>query len=202
MVSDSEPRYRLVDSNGNVVGTLYAKSGGTLAIQEGSSGSDNEIELQTDGTLQTDSLSTDNLSDGVAGNGNTITGIAGDTGEVEVFASLSYLPGTSTTVSATSFSELGGFNARRTVANDSTSLQNTQLVAMVSGRVENVSSQTTVRFASESTTETTLSSTGFFSTGFNSVTFGSFASTRVEAKVDTGDSDYSRLVLYLGREIL
>lgn len=61
MVSDSEPRYRLVDSQGNTVGTLYAKSGGTLALQEGSSGSDNEIELQTDGTLQTDSLNTDQL---------------------------------------------------------------------------------------------------------------------------------------------
>lgn len=61
MVSDSEPRYRLVDSQGNVVGTLYAKSGGTLALQEGSSGSDNEIELQTDGTLQTDSLSTNQI---------------------------------------------------------------------------------------------------------------------------------------------
>ena len=62
MVSDSEPRYRLVDSQGNTVGTLYAKSGGTLALQEGSSGSDNEIELQTDGTLQTDSINTDGLS--------------------------------------------------------------------------------------------------------------------------------------------
>jgi len=61
MVSDSEPRYRLVDSQGNTVGTLYAKSGGTLALQEGSSGSDNEIELQTDGTLQTDSVKTSEL---------------------------------------------------------------------------------------------------------------------------------------------
>jgi len=64
MVSDSEPRYRLVDSQGNTVGTLYAKSGGTLALQEGSSGSDNEIELQTDGTLQTDSVKTEKLTIG------------------------------------------------------------------------------------------------------------------------------------------
>jgi len=73
MVSDSEPRYRLVDSQGNTVGTLYAKSGGTLALQEGSSGSDNEIELQTDGTLQTDSLNTDELSHNIEG-GNDLSG--------------------------------------------------------------------------------------------------------------------------------
>ena len=40
MVTDSEPRYRLVDGNGNPVGSVYAEPDGTLKLQEGS-GSDN-----------------------------------------------------------------------------------------------------------------------------------------------------------------
>jgi len=44
MVNDSEPRYRLVDSNGNIVGSLYAKSNGDVALQEGT----NEEELTFD----------------------------------------------------------------------------------------------------------------------------------------------------------
>lgn len=58
MTSDTEPRYRLVDSNGNVVGSLYAQGDGTLAIQEGTSGSDNEITVKTDGTFNAPAVST------------------------------------------------------------------------------------------------------------------------------------------------
>jgi len=58
MVNDTEPRYRLVDANGNVVGSLYAQGDGTLALQEGTSGSDNEITVATDGTFNAPSVST------------------------------------------------------------------------------------------------------------------------------------------------
>jgi len=58
MVTDSEPRYRLVDGNGNPVGSVYAESDGTLKLQEGS-GSDNEAVLQPDGTLDVPSVNTD-----------------------------------------------------------------------------------------------------------------------------------------------
>jgi len=51
MVTDQEPRYRLVDADGNVVGSLFAESDGTLKLQEGSSGNDNEVSLQTDGAV-------------------------------------------------------------------------------------------------------------------------------------------------------
>lgn len=58
MVSDSEPRYRLEDSNGNIVGSLFAEADGTLKLQEGTSGSDNELALGTDGTFTTDRIET------------------------------------------------------------------------------------------------------------------------------------------------
>lgn len=51
-ISDEE--YRIVDSNRNVVGTLFAESDGTLKLQEGTSGNENELVLQSDGTVQLD----------------------------------------------------------------------------------------------------------------------------------------------------
>ena len=62
MVSDTEPRYRLVDSNGNIVGTLFAESDGTLKLQEGTSGSDNEVSVATDGTFTAPTVSTGRIS--------------------------------------------------------------------------------------------------------------------------------------------
>ena len=59
MVSDQEPRYRLVDDEGNIVGSLYGKPDGTLALQEGTSGADNEATLGTDGTLSAPSVETE-----------------------------------------------------------------------------------------------------------------------------------------------
>jgi len=52
MVNDTEPRYRLVDANGDVVGSLFAESDGTVKLQEGTSGNDNELALTTQGTLE------------------------------------------------------------------------------------------------------------------------------------------------------
>jgi len=52
MVNDQEPRYRLVDADGNVVGSLFAESDGTLKLQEGTSGNDNELSLTTQGALE------------------------------------------------------------------------------------------------------------------------------------------------------
>lgn len=57
MVTDSEPRYRLVDANGNIVGTFYAESDGTLKLQEGTSGNDNEVSIQSDGTVDATAFS-------------------------------------------------------------------------------------------------------------------------------------------------
>lgn len=64
MVSDSEPRYRLVDSDGNVVGSFYAEADGTLKIQEGASGNDNEVSIGTDGTLGAPAVSTGQIDTG------------------------------------------------------------------------------------------------------------------------------------------
>lgn len=61
MVTDSEPRYRLVDGNGNPVGSVYAEPDGTLKLQEGS-GSDNEAVLQPDGTLSVPAVNTENVT--------------------------------------------------------------------------------------------------------------------------------------------
>jgi X-X-X-Leu-X-X-Gly heptad repeat protein len=47
MVNDTEPRYRLVDSQGNVVGSLYAKSDGDVSLQHG--GSNTEFEVTSAG---------------------------------------------------------------------------------------------------------------------------------------------------------
>jgi len=57
MVTDQEPRYRLVDADGNVVGSLFAESDGTLKLQEGTSGNDNELSLTTQGALNVEQFS-------------------------------------------------------------------------------------------------------------------------------------------------
>jgi len=59
MVTDQEPRYRLVDADGNVVGSLFAEPDGTLKLQEGTSGNDNELSLTTQGALEVEQLSGD-----------------------------------------------------------------------------------------------------------------------------------------------
>lgn len=60
MVNDQEPRYRLVDGNGNVVGTLFAEADGTLKLQEGTSGNDNELSFTTQGALEVEQLLVEN----------------------------------------------------------------------------------------------------------------------------------------------
>lgn len=67
MTSDQEPRYRLVDADGNIVGSLYGKADGSVAIQETDSGADREVALAPDGTfsapsVETESVSTDQLT--------------------------------------------------------------------------------------------------------------------------------------------
>ena len=62
MVSDQEPRYRLVDSDGNIVGSLYGKADGSVAIQETDSGADREATLAPDGTFSAPSVETGSLS--------------------------------------------------------------------------------------------------------------------------------------------
>ena len=62
MVSDQEPRYRLVDSNGVIRGTLYGKPDGSVAIQETESGSDREVTLAPDGTFSAPSVETESVS--------------------------------------------------------------------------------------------------------------------------------------------
>ena len=68
MVSDQEPRYRLVDSNGNIVGSLYGKADGSLAIQETTSGSDREVALAPDGTFSVPSVETESVNTEVVNN--------------------------------------------------------------------------------------------------------------------------------------
>ena len=62
MVSDQEPRYRLVDDEGNIVGSLYGKADGSVAIQETDSGSDREVALAPDGTFSAPSVETQLVS--------------------------------------------------------------------------------------------------------------------------------------------
>ena len=66
MVSDQEPRYRLVDANDNIVGSLYGKPDGSIAIQETDSGSDREVTLAPDGTFSAPSVETDSVTTGEA----------------------------------------------------------------------------------------------------------------------------------------
>ena len=90
MVSDTEPRYRLVDSNGNVVGSLYVEADGTLKLQEGTSGSDNEVSVATDGTFTAPAVSTDKVT--IGGTLYEIDGGINVTGETSVSYSLSNSP--------------------------------------------------------------------------------------------------------------
>ena len=81
MVNDSEPRYQLVDTNGNVVGSLFATSGGELVLQEGTSGSNNELTLATDGTVTlSDVTATDSITDA---SGTQHTGELADLSDTE-----------------------------------------------------------------------------------------------------------------------
>jgi len=57
MVTDQEPRYRLVDADGSVVGSLFAESDGTLKLQEGTSGNENELSFGPQGLLNVQELS-------------------------------------------------------------------------------------------------------------------------------------------------
>jgi len=61
MVNDQEPRYRLVDENGNVVGSFFAESDGTLKLQEGTSGNDNEAVFTPDGVFKPPTIRTNEL---------------------------------------------------------------------------------------------------------------------------------------------
>lgn len=56
-VNDEEPRYQLVDSNGNKVGTVYVNASGELALQEGTN--QNEGVLGSDGTWTVPAVNTD-----------------------------------------------------------------------------------------------------------------------------------------------
>ena len=62
MVSDQEPRYRLVDDEGNIVGSLYGKADGSIAIQETDSGADREVTLAPDGTFSAPSGDFDSVT--------------------------------------------------------------------------------------------------------------------------------------------
>ena len=62
MTSDQEPRYRLVDANGNIVGSLYGKPDGSVAIQETASGADREVTLAPDGTFSAPSVETESVT--------------------------------------------------------------------------------------------------------------------------------------------
>ena len=64
MTSDQEPRYRLVDANGNIVGSLYGKPDGSVAIQETASGADREVTLAPDGTFSAPSVETESVTTG------------------------------------------------------------------------------------------------------------------------------------------
>jgi len=55
--------HQIVDADGNVVGSLSAESDGTLKLQEGTSGADNEIALNTDGSVGFDTISEFSLPD-------------------------------------------------------------------------------------------------------------------------------------------
>jgi len=56
--NDQEPRYRLVDANGNVVGSLFLNGNGDVAIQDESG---TETAFTTDG-ISTPAVDTDSLS--------------------------------------------------------------------------------------------------------------------------------------------
>jgi len=62
MVNDQEPRYRLVDADGDVVGSLFAESDGTLKLQEGTSGNDNELALTKQGAVEVEQVSNGSVS--------------------------------------------------------------------------------------------------------------------------------------------
>ena len=64
-VNDEEPRYQLVDSGGNVVGSLYVNNSGEIAIQEGTN--QNEATFDSDGKFSVPALEADELSKNDAG---------------------------------------------------------------------------------------------------------------------------------------
>jgi hypothetical protein len=65
MVNDQEPRYRLVDAGGNVVGSFFVDGSGNLVMQEATN--NNEIVLDNTGTASVPGVETDEIGDDGSG---------------------------------------------------------------------------------------------------------------------------------------
>ena len=90
MVSDQEPRYRLVDDEGNIVGSLYGKADGSVAIQETDSGSDREVALAPDGTFSAPSVETESVNTEVLDIGTGASNI--DSQSIEISNDIAEIP--------------------------------------------------------------------------------------------------------------
>ena len=207
MTSDQEPRYRLVDDNGVIRGTLYGKPDGSIAIQETDSGADREVALAPDGTfsapsVETESVNTGEFSNGVAGEGNTITAVFGNAAEYRRVASIPYLPGNTASTDSDTYVELGTGDDRVTanIANIgiATNIESTLYVS-VSGEINGAGS---LREADSPSSEVTTD-TGTPLNGPIAEYGGSGNAVRLEGKSSTqgGNRTFSRMVVHFYERI-
>lgn len=147
-------------------------------------------------------VSTGEVGGGVAG-GNTVSGIAGTTGDVLGAASYNILSGEIITISSTSFVQVGDNADRVNVNLDRWGLQNSAQQVYISGRVEalDTSEDLTVRLSGRPETELVVSENGFFASEWVSFNASGTNSLRLEAKVSGGTADLQRLQSAIGREI-
>ena len=199
MTSDQEPRYRLVDSNGNIVGSLYGKTDGSIAIQETDSGADREVALAPDGTfsapsVETESVSTDNLNDTPA----TVTW--GDLTETDIVFVQS-LTDAVQTVDSQEFDLLGNTSLRPLLDISNFDLTNTKFVAQCNFRVLSITDgeELTVQVVNSPNTSVSTTSTGNLQGPIGDL--GTVFPSSLEAEITGGSADVDRATLVVGREI-
>ena len=151
--------------------------------------------------VNNESVSTGSLENGIAGDGNTISSVMGDSGEV-IYGIYPLALGESFNVNSDTFSTFGDFWINGSLRAPEVTNAEARLVAAVGFSVDNLNDgagQVTVRFQDSEETELTIESESFASGAFGPVRDGSLNS--LEAKVDTGNADIRRVGIATGVQI-
>ena len=146
-------------------------------------------------------VSTDELSNGVAGDGNTTTRVVADQGDTIPVHSVMYLPSENVEITSTSFSELGSSADRFVSFPTEFSLQNTgQIRARIAFRVDSVDSEVTLRLAGEDNVSLTATEVGGYHTDWVD-NIADRSNEHFEGMVDSGSATVRGMTVVYGRQI-
>ena len=143
----------------------------------------------------------DELSNGVAGDGNTTTRVVADQGDTIPVHSVIYLPSEEVEITSTSFTELGSLADRFVSFPTEFSLQNTgQIRARIAFRVESVDSEVTLRLGGEDDVSLTATGTGGHHTDWVD-NIADRSNEHFEGMVDSGSATVRGMTVVYGRQI-